>query len=230
MRMNRGYMLAAVCAGSLMTAGCANMNSGAYLGAIAGAAAGGYAGSEMDDGSGTMTGVGAVIGGSLGMVLGSGAVTPGEMAQAAVDARVAETIAQGTATTPANPDYPGVAATASATTVAGGSGAAADSGLSPKSVGVYFTVGMIPTEKNTRNPVCYSNAFNVTIPFDPKGWGNAGRLNEVIEPMMDDFYAKCAQLGGVTSRGNVSYGASDNIASGWPRPAPHSEDYVVTMP
>jgi hypothetical protein len=73
------------------------MGAGGYIGAVAGAAAGAYAGSEMDgpDGDGTMTLVGGVIGGSLGMVLGSGAVTPGEMVQAASDARVAETVAEG---------------------------------------------------------------------------------------------------------------------------------------
>jgi hypothetical protein len=229
---NRVRLLAAVCACGVMTSGCANMGAGGYLGLLGGAAAGGYAGSEMDDGSGTMTMVGAVIGGSLGMVLGSGAVTPGEMVQAANEAGVAETIAQA-ATTPA-PASPYQTPSASPSNPTGSVGVAAPSNapdpeaLVDRSVSVYFYVGMQPTEKNTRNPMCYSTTFNVTIPFNPRGWGNAGRLQDVIMPMMDDFVAKCARLGGIA--GTPSYGASDSISSGWPRSTPHAEDFVVTMP
>ncbi|QPQ55829.1 hypothetical protein IC614_04375 [Allosphingosinicella flava] len=217
-----------------MASGCANMNTGGYLGMVGGAAAGGYAGSEMDDGSGTMTVVGAVIGGSLGMVLGSGAVSPGEMAQAAVEADVVGTIAQASAT-PAPVNTYGTASnsapgTGTSVGVATPNNApAGEEQLADKAVSVYFILGMVPTEKNTRNPMCYSNTFSVTIPFNPRGWGNNGRLLEVIQPMMETFRSKCAQLGSVVP-GPVNYGASDNIASGFPRSAPHAEDYTVVMP
>jgi hypothetical protein len=153
------------------------------------------------------------------------------MAQAAVDANVVETIAQASATPPASP-YPATSGSTSSPAapvgVATPNNAPASEELTNKAVQVYFLVGMVPTEKNTRNPMCYSNTFSVTIPFNPRGWGNNGRLLEVIEPMFETFRAKCARLGTVS--GTVSYGASDNIASGFPRSTPHAEDYTVMMP
>ena len=233
----RTRLFAVVSALGLVTSGCANMGVGGYLGMAGGAVAGGYAGSQLDDGSGTMTAVGAVIGGSMGMVLGSGAVTPGEMVQAASDARVVETISEAAnAPAPVNPyaaPSGSTAGTASSSTTAVGvaapSGAAAEETFPDKSVAVYFSVGMVPTERNTRNPMCYSNTFHITIPFNPRGWGNGGRVNAILDPMKDDFYAKCARLGQVTSPNNVSYGA-EGVHSGFPRSAPHAEDFTVTMP
>ena len=87
----RSSLVAGTLAMALTVGGCENMNTGGWLGMIGGAAAGAYAGDaymEPEDGSGDGSWLlfGAVIGGSIGMLLGSGAVTPGEMAQGMADA------------------------------------------------------------------------------------------------------------------------------------------------
>jgi hypothetical protein len=132
------------------------------------------------------------------------------------------------------PGYGGGNSAASSGATRSSDGASAQGSPQPdalpiKRVQVYLRMGMQVTAKNTRNPVCYSNTFSVDIPFDPKGWGNPGRLQAALAPMMDTFSEKCARLG-QPGLGPPSYGASDNIGGSFPRATPHAEDYVVTMP
>lgn len=106
-------------------------------------------------------------------------------------------------------------------------GSSAELGSTRKSVPVYFVVGMRPTERNTRNPMCYSTVFNIEVALDPNGWGNQGRVNSALAPHQGSFLTKCSRHGQVD--GTVNSGAQ-GISSGFPRPTPHNEDYEVTMP
>ena len=87
----RSVLVVGSVAAALSLSGCENMNAGGWIGMLAGGAAGAYAGDaylEPADGTGdgTMMLMGAFMGASLGMLLGSGAVTPGEMTTAMVQA------------------------------------------------------------------------------------------------------------------------------------------------
>ena len=96
-----------------------------------------------------------------------------------------------------------------------------------KSAQAYFWVGMTPTEKNTRNPSCYSTPFQIQFQHDPNGWGDNGRAQEALKPLESSFIDKCSRHGQVSGlvNGNV-----EGLTSGFPIPAAHAEDFVVPIP
>lgn len=107
-------------------------------------------------------------------------------------------------------------------------GAAIEPALQNRTVRAYFVTGLEPTPGDTRNPLCYSNVFSVTFPWDPKGWGNAGRGAEATAKYAPIFREKCAKLGKVS--GPMPAANIEGVTTGWPFPPPHPTDRRVTLP
>lgn len=122
-----------------------------------------------------------------------------------------------------------VSSAADSNTKSGGPENAPRDGLSVRAVNAYFVIPMLPKAGNTINPNCYSSIFPISFPFDPKGWGNAGRANAVLDPMKPAFVAKC-RAAGVVDKNGVAIGNVEGVSSGFPRGALHPEHYQVTMP
>lgn len=110
----------------------------------------------------------------------------------------------------------------------GSGGNAAGPALENRTVRAYFVTGMEPTPSDTRNPLCYSNIITVTFPWDPHGWGNAGRGADATARYAPIFREKCARLGKV----DVGMPAAniEGVTSGWPYPPSHPTDRRVTLP
>jgi hypothetical protein len=98
--------------------------------------------------------------------------------------------------------------------------------LSEKSVRVWLAVPMKWKEGNTINPQCFSNIFTVNIAYDPKGWGNAGRMSEAVGSLESSFLEKCSQHG--QTDGSVEWYA-EGISNQFERQRQHPQDYLVDM-
>lgn len=96
-----------------------------------------------------------------------------------------------------------------------------------KAYRAYFVAGMDPTPSDTRNPMCYSNVFTITLEVEPNGWGMAGRAEAAMKPYESSFLAKCARLGRLSS--GLATGNVEGITSGWPY-SPHPTDRRVQIP
>lgn len=110
-----------------------------------------------------------------------------------------------------------------------GSGASAGNGdaLATKNVRVWFSVGMLATDANTVNPSCIGSTFSVNVPWDPKGWGNPGRLKDAVKPFESGFLAKCSQHGKPSSS-VVRYHA-EGISDDFGDKPRHPQFYYVNM-
>jgi hypothetical protein len=93
--------------------------------------------------------------------------------------------------------------------------------LESRTVSAWFVVGMMPREKDTRNPLCVSNSIPVTIDYNPSGWGNDGRVLAALKPLESVFLEKCGRLGQVAGSINPMLDGSPN---------PHPDNYQVQVP
>ncbi len=119
-------------------------------------------------------------------------------------------------------------ASASAVIRADASGPAAEPALQNRTVRAYFVMGLEPAPGDTQNPLCYSNVFSVTFPWNPEGWGNAGRAADATAKYAPIFQEKCARLGKVN--GPMPAANIEGVTSGWPVPPSHPTDRRVTLP
>ena len=98
-------------------------------------------------------------------------------------------------------------------------------GLVQKSIRVWYSLPMQATDRNTVNPLCISNTFSVTVQWDPKGWGNPGRVAEAIKPMEGRFIAECRQRG--TLAGSVAEYHAEGMQDGFADKPNHPEFIYV---
>ncbi|MXO48112.1 hypothetical protein GRI69_07570 [Erythrobacter vulgaris] len=101
------------------------------------------------------------------------------------------------------------------------------SGLASKSVRVWLAVGMEATDRNTINPSCYSNTFTVDVEWDPKGWGNHGRVADAVAPLKSAFIAKCSQHGKPTSSSPNTW--AEGLQDGFATKPQHAQHFYVNM-
>ncbi|MBP7816295.1 MAG: PDZ domain-containing protein [Phenylobacterium sp.] len=106
--------------------------------------------------------------------------------------------------------------------------ATSQASLISRTTRAYFTTGIAPTAKNTRNPLCYSTPFSITFQHKPQeGYGEIAQAAAAAH--VQTFLAKCAQFGrldpGPPPRANI-----EGFTSGWPYPSLHAEDRQVRVP
>lgn len=210
-------------------------SGGGLMAAVTGAVMGAATGFAESGGSS----VGAIVGGMGGAVVGSSGGTEALYQQmedtrnrvtAEADAsqrQLERSIAQGVRQGPSDSrDVPTAAPTGGAAMATETTATPAGEQLTRVTRSAIFSMGMHPTEKNTRNPMCYSNVFQVSFDSSPKHWGDAGRAQAAIDIYEEEFVAKCARHGKVVlpARGSV-----EGVHS-FPAVKPHSEDYVVQIP
>ena len=112
-------------------------------------------------------------------------------------------------------------ATSSTSSPSSGENPSAAEKLESRTVSAWFVVGMMPREKDTRNPLCVSNSIPVTIDYNPSGWGNDGRVLAALKPLESVFLEKCGRLGQVAGSINPMLDGSPN---------PHPDNYQVQVP
>jgi hypothetical protein len=91
----------------------------------------------------------------------------------------------------------------------------------------YLIVGMRPTEKNTRNPMCYSTPFQISYQSEENHWGDSGRAEAAAMAYRGQFEAACSrhgQVDGITSPHIQSINGGSASASAT------NEDFVVPIP
>ena len=116
-----------------------------------------------------------------------------------------------------------------------GKGTAVNAGSPPPSehadghrLRFFYTVGLVPTASDTRNPMCTSNVVTKEETVDWKEWGASARADELAAPYKDAFIAACQKLGTITHLSNVT--VVFDRRDGSFRPTPHPADRVVTLP
>ena len=92
----------------------------------------------------------------------------------------------------------------------------------------FYTVGLVPTATDTRNPACMSNVVTDKELIDWKEWGAGGKAAAIAEPHKAKFIAACQRLGTLTSLGNVM--VVFDRGDGSFKPTPHPTDRVVQLP
>jgi hypothetical protein len=91
----------------------------------------------------------------------------------------------------------------------------------------YLIVGMRPTEKNTRNPMCYSTPFQISYQSEENHWGDSGRAETAAMAYRGQFEAACSRHGEVYG---VTSPHLQSIHGGSPSADATSQDFVVRIP
>ena len=91
----------------------------------------------------------------------------------------------------------------------------------------YLIVGMRPTEKNTRNPMCYSTPFQISYQSEENHWGDSGRAEAAAMAYRGQFEAACSRHGQVDG---ITSPHVQGIHGGSASASATSEDFVVQIP
>jgi hypothetical protein len=91
----------------------------------------------------------------------------------------------------------------------------------------YLLIGIRPTDKNTRNPMCYSTPFQITYQSEENHWGDAGRAEAAAMQYRGQFEAACSRLGVLEGRTNP---VVQRTNPSFVLPSITQEDFQVPIP
>jgi hypothetical protein len=104
---------------------------------------------------------------------------------------------------------------------------AASEKISRVTTNAILLVGIRPTEKNTRNPMCYSTPFRVTYDSSPNKWGDSGRAEAAAMAYRGQFEAACSRHGMIDG---MIQPIVEGIQPGYSAHKVSGEDFVVRVP